>query len=248
MIVRTLAANGAHIYTTSRRNLADFVKTIPVANVGFVRALPPADLSSRAGAEAMAKSLGDAGVTAVDALINNSGASWGEPLESHSEAGWDRVNNLNVKGAFYATTALLPLLRAGVARLRAERGPTASARVVFIGSVMGVSPAAMAGVEAWGYAASKAAVHHLSRVLAARLAPEGVLVNAIALGPVDGGMLGSVLRRGEAVRNELASTVPAGRLGGVADVSGPVAFLLSDAAQWVAGAVLPVDGGALSKM
>src|SRR3954470_17394124 len=130
-----------------------------------------ADLSTLDGVQALADAVAER-TDRLDVLVNNAGATWGAPLEEFPEAGWDKVMALNVKAMHYLTTACLPLLRAAAS----EDGP---ARVINIGSIDGL----MAPMtENYAYSASKAAVHQLTRHLARRLAPEHILVNAIAPG------------------------------------------------------------------
>jgi NAD(P)-dependent dehydrogenase (short-subunit alcohol dehydrogenase family) len=93
-------------------------------------------------------------------LVNNSGVAWGEPLEKHSEKGLDRVWALNFKAIFFLSRALLPLLDKGGSL-------DAPSRIINIGSIAGIRPQ---GFPTYGYDASKAAVHHLTRKLADELA------------------------------------------------------------------------------
>ena len=116
---------------------------------------------------------------AIDFLVNNAGAAWGEPLESFSEKGWDKVMDLNVKSIFFLTQKFKNLL----SKNASDDDPS---RVINIGSIDGLNVPSM---ETYPYGASKAAVHHLTRVLAAKLVKENILVNAIAPGPYPSDML-----------------------------------------------------------
>jgi NAD(P)-dependent dehydrogenase (short-subunit alcohol dehydrogenase family) len=163
-------------------------------------------------------------------LVNNAGANWGAPLAEFPESGWDKVMDVNLKAVFFLTRDLMPLLTAA--------GSAADpARVVNIGSIDGLHVPAL---ETYSYSTSKAALHHLTRVLARKLAPEHVNVNAIAPGPFESQMMKATLESfGEMIRK----TNPRGRIGEPEDVAGTAIYLCSRASAYVTGAVLPVDGG-----
>jgi NAD(P)-dependent dehydrogenase (short-subunit alcohol dehydrogenase family) len=109
----------------------------------------------------------------LDILINNAGATWGSAIEAFPEQGWDKVMDLNVKSVFFLTQKLLPLLAQAAS-------PADPARVINIGSVDGMH---MPAFENFSYGPSKAALHHLTRMLATSLAARSITVNAIAPGP-----------------------------------------------------------------
>ena len=111
--------------------------------------------------------------------------SWGAPLEEFPEIGWDKVMDTNVKGVFFLTQRLLPLLEAAAS-------PEAPARVVNIGSIDGLRTPRF---QTFSYGPSKAAVHNLTQVLAAHLTPRHIRVNAIAPGPFPTWMLSTGRRR-----------------------------------------------------
>src|SRR5205823_3106271 len=138
----------------------------------------PADLSQMSGVESLAGRVA-ALEPRLDILVNNAGVSWGAPLDSFPESGWDKVMDTNVKGVFFLTQKLLPLLRAAAT---AEN----PARVINIGSVDGLKTAIF---DTFSYGASKAAVHHLTRFMAAHLTKEHIVFNAIAPGPFPTWML-----------------------------------------------------------
>ncbi|MEM8663626.1 MAG: SDR family oxidoreductase, partial [Pseudomonadota bacterium] len=189
------------------------------------------DVSSEAGVAALVAAV-EARTERLDILINNAGRSWGEALGTFPHAAWERVMSLNVAGLFSLTQALLP-------RLSAAASDDDPARVVNIGSVMGEVPM---GDDAYSYAASKAAVHHLTKILAKELAPRRITVNALAPGPFVSRMT-AFATADEVQRAKVGEEVPLGRVGRPADIAGAIVFLCAPAGSYVTGAILPVSGG-----
>jgi NAD(P)-dependent dehydrogenase (short-subunit alcohol dehydrogenase family) len=109
--------------------------------------------------------------------------------------------------------------------------------VVNVGSIDGLRVPLM---PTYAYSASKAGLHHLTRVLAKELGPRGVTVNAVAPGPFQTKMMAETLRR---FGDEIAAAAPLGRIGRPDDMVGATLFLAGRAGAYVTGAVLPVDGG-----
>ncbi len=230
MIARGFLAGGARVLISARKEGPLSATAEELSELGECHAVP-ADLSTMEGVEALAAEA-SAWAPALDVLVNNAGATWGEPIETYPEAGWDKVMDTNVKGVFYLTTRLLPQLRAAAS---AER----PARVIAVGSVDGLRAPLL---ESYAYSASKAAVHMLVRHLAKRLAPEHITVNAIAPGPFPSKMMAFALEDPEA-RAVVEERVPLGRIGRPDDAAGAALFLASPAASYITGAVLPLDGG-----
>jgi NAD(P)-dependent dehydrogenase (short-subunit alcohol dehydrogenase family) len=166
---------------------------------------------------------------ALHILVNNAGATWGTPLDEFDDAAFSKVIDINVKGVFHLTKFLRPTLEAAA-------GDDDPARVINIGSIDGLHVPAM---ETYSYSASKAAVHHLTRHLAKRLAPK-VTVNAVAPGPFQSKMMRATL---EAFGEEIEKTAPMRRIGKPDDMVGVTRYLASRAASYVTGVVIPVDGG-----
>lgn len=200
------------------------------------------DLSTEEGALRCARAIEMNGDDRVHVLVHNSGTSWGAALETHDDEGWRKTYALNVLGVFHLTRALLPALT----RASSATDPS---RVIIIGSTAGIRPQSY---PTFSYDASKAAVHHLARKLADEFASKRKLhitVNVVAPGYVPTKMSKGLKKYdGGSSEDIVRERVPLGRAGTPEDVAGAVAFLASDAASWITGVVLPVDGGFLAKL
>ncbi len=228
MIAQGFVEHGARVYISSRK--ADVCEAVAAefSQQGRCVALP-ADLSTEAGCVRLAGQLAER-EPALHVLVNNAGTNWGAPLEEYPDAAWDKLLALNLKAVFHLTRALLPQLEAAAS----EEDP---ARVINIGSVDGIQVPVL---ETYAYSSSKAAVHHLTSVLARRFAPKQITVNAVAPGPFQSKMMAATLERlGDAVRK----MVPLRRIGRPEDMAGVAIFLASQAGSYLTGAVIPVDGG-----
>ena len=162
--------------------------------------------------------------------MNNAGTNWGAPLAEYPDAAWDKVLALNLKSVFHLTRALVP-------QLEAAASPEDPARVINIGSIDGLQVPVL---ETYAYSASKAAVHHLTRVMAGRLAPQKITVNAVAPGPFESKMMAATL---EQFGDMIVESNPLKRIGTPEDMVGVVIYLASRAGAYLTGAVIPVDGG-----
>ena len=230
MIAQGLVQAGVRVVIASRKAGDLEAAAAELSKHGDCEAIP-ADLSTPEGAQALAEAV-RAKWPALHILVNNSGATWGAPLEEFPASGWDRVMHTNLEGIFHLTVALLPALRAAA-------GAEDPARVINIGSIDGIRvPLA----ENYSYSASKAAVHMLTRHLARRLAGERITVNAIAPGPFDSKMMAFMLDTPEK-RAEVERMVPLGRIGRPDDAAGLTLFLASRAGSYLTGTVIPLDGG-----
>lgn len=165
-------------------------------------------------------------------LMNNAGATWGEDFNSFPYKAWDKVLRVNVTGLFHLTRELMPLIDKA-------SGDDDPGRIINIGSVMGTQPLADG---AYSYTASKAAVHHLTRTLAAELAEKRVTVNAFAPGPFQSRMTAFATATDEQAE-QVGKRVPIGRIGRPDDIGGATLYLCSRAGSYVTGAILPIDGG-----
>lgn len=227
MMARGLLAHGARVYVASRKADACEAAAKELSRHGECVGIP-ADLGSEAGCNALAEAVGER-EERLHVLVNNAGANWGEAIETYPDAAWDKVLALNVKGVFHLTRALIP-------RLEAAAAPGDPARVINVGSIDGIQVPMM---ETYAYSASKAAVHHLTRTLARRLAPRAT-VNAVAPGPFESKMMAATLERFE---DAIVASCPLGRIGEPEDMAGIAVYLASRAGAYVTGAVIPVDGG-----
>lgn len=161
----------------------------------------------------------------VWALVNNAGITRDRLAAQLKEEDFDAVLDVNLKGAFHFIRSLYT----GFLRQR-------SGRIVNISSVVGqIGNAGQAN-----YAASKAGLIGMTKSVARELAPRGVTVNAVAPGFIDTDMTRALP---EEAKNALTSGIPLGRLGTAQDVADAVAFLCSDRASYITGAVLNVNGG-----
>jgi NAD(P)-dependent dehydrogenase (short-subunit alcohol dehydrogenase family) len=227
MIARGLVNHGAKVYLTSRE--ADTAARIARELGAGDRCIGlPAELSSVSGAASLEAAL-RTHESRLDILVNNAGAMWEQPIDEFSEAGWDQVMDLNLKSVFFLTQKMLPLLRAG-----AEPGRPSS--VINIGSVGGLR---VGPKENYSYAASKAALHHMTGSLAKRLGSEHITVNAIAPGVFPSRITVPTEDQLKAV----IGMIPRRRIGQPDDVVGATIYLASRAASFVTGAVIPVAGG-----
>ncbi|MBI3769846.1 MAG: SDR family oxidoreductase [Deltaproteobacteria bacterium] len=228
MIARGFVEAGAKVYISSRKAAECDKVAAELSRSGTCVAIP-ADLSTEAGANGLAAALA-AREPALHVLVNNAGVNWGASLAEYPDSAWDKVLALNVKGVFHLTRALVPLLEKGVR-------PGDPARVINIGSIDGLR---VPMLETYAYSASKAAVHHLTRALAQRLAPQGITVNAVAPGPFESKMMAETLRT---FGDMIVAACPLGRIGEPEDMAGVAIYLASRAGAYVTGAVIPVDGG-----
>ncbi len=240
MIAAGFLSQGAKVYISSRKAEVcdETARRLSDQFSGECISLP-ANLAELRGIEAFAAELAKR-EERLDILVNNAGVSWGAPLDEFPENGWDKVMDTNVKAVFFLTQKLLPLLR---------RSATAEdpARVVNIGSIDGLHTPIF---ENFSYGPSKAAVHHLTRVLAAHLVKENILVNAIAPGPFPTWMLSTGVGGGGDVENTdwdaVGKSNPRGRVGTPEDIAGIAIFLCSRAGAYTVGDVILCDGGSVA--
>ena len=185
------------------------------------------DVSSKADVDAaLASTLSAYGH--VDALVNNAGIFKAADFLDIAEADWDAVIAVNLKGAFLVGQAVARVMAAGH-----------GGAIVNMSSVNGV----LAIPTIASYNASKGAIDQLTRVMALALAGRGIRVNAVAPGKIATELAQKAVLTSDEAKARILSRTPLGRLGEPAEIADAVAFLLSDAASYISGEILYVDGG-----
>ena len=228
MIAEGFVANGVKTYISARKGQACDATAARLSKLGECVSIP-ADLSTLDGIAALVGEIKDR-EEKLDILVNNAGATWGAPIEEFPESAWDKVMDINVKGPFFLTQALLPLLEKSAT-------PEDPARIIMVGSIDGLG---VNRLPTFSYGPSKAALHHLTRTLALHLADRHITANAIAPGPFPSKMMAHTL---ETMGERIKKGVPLGRIGEPSDMAGAAIYLSSKASSYVTGVVIPVDGG-----
>lgn len=228
MIARGFVENGAKVYITARKAAACDQLAAELSRFGECISIP-ADLSDMAEIERFAAEIA-AREPRIDILVNNAGASWGAPFDEFPETGWDKVVDLNVKSVFFVTQKLIRLLEAAA---REDDW----ARVINIGSMDGQH---VSGLETYSYAASKAGVLHLTRMMAKFLSARRIAVNAIAPGYFPSKMTAGIPE--DFAAGSLEAT-PMRRRGTAEDMAGAALYLASRAGGFLCGSTITIDGG-----
>jgi NAD(P)-dependent dehydrogenase (short-subunit alcohol dehydrogenase family) len=203
MIAEGFLAQGARVYISARKAAACDQTAKELSAFGHCVSLP-ADVSTVAGAQALVAAYEKHEGT-LDILVNNAGAAWGAPYDDFPESGWDKVVDLNLKTPFFLTQALTPMLR--------KSATDHLAKVINIASIDGIS---VNPQETYSYAASKAGLIQLTRRMALRLAPDRIVVSAIAPGAFASDMNKDARDHGD----EIKDRIPAGRIGTPEDMAG----------------------------
>ena len=229
MVARGLLQAGATIIISSRKADACARAAEQLAEFGDVRAIP-ADLSRHDECRRLAD-LVTADLGGLDFLVNNAGATWGEPLETFPDSAWDKVIDLNLKSPFWLVQALLPALReAGTAddpardhqHRQHRRNPRQPAARLLLRQQQGRAASTGRGCSP------------------RELGPQHITVNAVAPGPFPSKMMAATLDTfGEAI----AASAPLRRIGRDDDMAGIAVFLASRAGSYLTGTIIPVDGG-----
>ena len=228
MIAEGFVTNGVKTYISSRKADVCDATAKRLSEEGECISIP-ADLSTREGIQSLVGEIMSR-EDRLDILVNNAGATWGAPIEEFPEKGWDKIMDINVKGPFFLTKALLPLLESAAS----HEDP---ARIINVGSIDGLN---VNRLPTFSYGPSKAAVHHLTRMLAAHLADRHITANAIAPGPFPSKMMAHTL---DTLGEEIRQAVPLKRVGEPGDMAGTAIYLASKAGAYLTGVIIPVDGG-----
>jgi NAD(P)-dependent dehydrogenase (short-subunit alcohol dehydrogenase family) len=223
------AAGAKKIYITARTAEVCEAAAEELAAHGECIALP-GDISDMDEIQRLVTTLQER-EESIDVLVNNAGVGWLAKLGEFPEKGWDKVMDLNVKTPFFLTQALLPLLK---------HGATAdnSASVINIGSIAGI----LGRTDTFSYAPSKAAIHQMTRNLAAVMAKDNIRVNAIAPGRFRTKMTEYASKNKAQYEAEIAA-IPLHRWGVDPDIMGVALMLASKAGAYITGQIIPVDGG-----
>jgi NAD(P)-dependent dehydrogenase (short-subunit alcohol dehydrogenase family) len=229
MIAQGFVENGARVYISSRK-IDDLSSTVDeLSPLGFCEFIQ-ADLASTQGRQTLIDAIAEK-ENRLDVLVNNAGFGWVEPLDEFSEAGYDKVMDINVKALFFLTQGFLPLLEK-------SGSPTQRASIINVGSTEGNKITEQLN---FNYGASKAAVHYLTRKFAFHLADRNIRVNAIAPGRFESRMQ---LELETAEGRELATeSVPLKRIGEPSDMVAIAIYFASAASENVTGEVTTVDSG-----
>ncbi len=233
MMAEALVSGGAHVMICSRK--ADACEAVaaqlneldaPGSAEGF-----GGDLSSGEGVLATAAEVRNR-TDKLHILANNAGATWGEEFEKFPRNAWDKIMNVNVTSIFELTRDLTPLLEAAAS----DDDP---ARIINTASVMGIVP--IAG-GAYSYSVSKAAVIHLTKILANEFTKRRITVNAFAPGPFPSKMTAFATATEEGAAATGAKN-PMSRIGRPEDIAAATLFLCGYGGSYVTGTTIPLDGG-----
>lgn len=217
-IARTFISEGARVVITGRREkeLDEAVASLGVSATGF-----RGDVASLPDLDRLFQTV--AGLGSIDVLVANAGIAENVPLENLTEEHFDRLFDVNVKGAVFTAQKALPHLQEG-------------ASIILMGSVAGVKGTPGFGV----YGATKAALRNFVRAWTLELSGRGIRSNVVSPGPID---TPATQRFEPGAFERLTSTVPMGRVGSSEEVAKAVLYLASDDSSFVSGIELFVDGG-----
>lgn len=226
-VAETLAAHGASVALVDVRAGALEEAVAVIRERGGTAMALSTDVSSKDEVQAMAQAVLES-YGPVDILVNNAGVLRNTPIADMPEAEWDLVLDVCLKGAFLCSQAVLPTMRA--------RG---YGKIVNISSLAARSTSVLGGAA---YTSAKAGLLGFSRHLAREAAPYGINVNAICPGATDTPMTRAGAANAEHFE-QVGKAVPLGRWGVPLDQAQAVLFLASDAASFITGATLDVNGG-----
>ncbi|MBE9603925.1 glucose 1-dehydrogenase [Acetobacteraceae bacterium H6797] len=224
-MAKGLAACGAKLVITGRnaeKNAA------AVAELGKGTLAFEADLTDPAAPQALVEKVLAATDGRLDILVNNAGTNIRKRPEEYSDEEWFAVIDTNLTSAMRLTRAAYPALKA-----------SGHGRVINIGSMLSI----FGGPLHSAYGASKGAIVQYTKSLAVSWSPDGITANAILPGWIDTELTRGARRQSPALHDSVLARTPAKRWGDPSDFAGIAAFLASDAAAFVTGTAIPVDGG-----
>jgi 3-oxoacyl-[acyl-carrier protein] reductase len=227
-----LANAGAHVLVHYGRSAQDAESLVAgIRSKGGRANAISADLGTPEGATLLAKEVRSIVGERLDVLVSNAGITKAATIKDHTVADFDNLFATNVRSPFFLVQQLLPILCEG-------------SNIIVISSAVARTVVGKPGLDnpsILAYAATKGAIETLVRHWAAILGPRGIRVNAVAPGVIDTDM--SNFTKSEAGREVTLGMQALKRIGKPEDVADVVAFLASDAARWITGASIPVDGG-----
>lgn len=228
MIAQGFLDHGARVYISSRKADQCEATAAELARDGGQCIAIPGDVSTIEGARALAAALAEK-EQRLDILVNNAGAIWLAPFDDYPEKGWDKIVDVNLKAPFFLAQALAPMLRAGATA-------DAPSKIINIASIDGIT---VNPLDTYAYQASKGGLVHLTKVMAARLIADNIVVSAIAPGAFPSDI--NVFARDNP--DAVGSGIPAKRVGRPDDMAGAAIFLASRAGDYFVGESLIIDGG-----
>ncbi len=227
-----LAEAGAHVLVHYGRSVQEAESLVAgIRSKGGRADAIKADLGTPEGATLLAKEVRSIVGKRLDVLVSNAGISKAATIKDHTVEDFDNLFATNVRGPFFLVQQLLPLLGEG-------------SNIIVISSIGAHAVVGKPGLDnpsVLAYSATKGALETLVKNWAAILGPKGIRVNAVAPGVIDTDM--SNFTKTEAGRHVALEMQALKRIGKPEDVADVVAFLASDAARWITGASIPVDGG-----
>lgn len=222
-IASRFAGEGASVLCTDQNLAAAEAVAASITEGGGKASACRADVSKPAECEAQVRETIDR-YGRIDIAVNNAGVAFHRLALDTTLEDWERVLRINLTGSFLTAQA--------AARAMVDQG---GGRIIQIGSISG-QRGNMGGIA---YGASKAAAMHVCKVMAVELSDKGIMINAIAPGPIETG----ISRHGPSRKRAYAERIPVGKYGEAGAVAGAALFLASDDCEWMTGHVLNVDGG-----
>lgn len=227
-IAKGYGAQGAKLALTARKSSELEQARAELATLGFDVFIVESDLAKPETIEPMVDAvLRHFGK--IDILMNNAGASWGAPAETYPLEAWNKIIATNLTGSWLVTQQV------GAKSMIPKR----CGSIINVASVAGLR-GQLGPMQTLAYNTSKGGLINMTRALAAEWAKYDIRVNALAPGFFPSKMSAGVL---QVIETQIIAMTPLGRLGGEEDLMGPAIFLASDAASYVTGQVLSVDGG-----